>query len=52
MWLLERVEGRSSFLIPDAAGIQVWLDKRCRQFPGEQLVFAGTALVKELKTGR
>ena len=52
MWLLERIDGRSSFLIPDAAGIQVWLDKRCREHPSEQLVLAGAALVKELKNGR
>ena len=52
MWLLERVDGKTSFLLPDAAGIQVWLDKWCRDYPREQLVFAGTALVKELKTGR
>ena len=52
MWLLERVDGKTSFLIPDAAGIQVWLDRRCKEHPHEQLVLAGTALVKELKTGR
>ena len=49
VWLVERMSGTPSFSIPDADTIRGWLDNRCDERPLEQLVMAGTALVKQLK---
>lgn len=52
LWLVEQMGGNPSFRIPDAGAIQGWLDNRCEERPLEQLVMAGTALVKQLKARR
>jgi hypothetical protein len=51
IWMFERAAGRASFLLPNAAAVQGWLDTRCKDRPVEQLVVSATILITELTTG-
>jgi hypothetical protein len=52
IWMFERAAGKASFLLPDAAALQAWLDNRCKSRPVEPLVLSATILIKELTVGR